>query len=150
MNATVTCQLDRHGCPISPTTGEVRGPLPQLLRAWTRAAQVWCPDPAAEGVVEATRQEINLAANCTFPHLVSAEGDTLRWDGCFTPGRWVTLQIEGDRATLRWDSGTGRGSTWIGLALDEAGLARFRRQDIARLAGLISPDWHGRLAARAV
>lgn len=52
-----------------------------------------------------------------LPHV---EGSWL-WMGQFTPGRWVrwTPGPTGAPGLLEWDTGTGRPSGWIGLAIQD-------------------------------
>ena len=136
--------------PAAPAAGRFTATLGALLPVWADLAQVLGSDLAS---VLADIAHVNEGQDQgDYEHNVLArymEGElvSLEWNGVFTPRRCVELEIHAGTATLRWSSGTGRPSTYIGRALARHGLARIPRGPVPR--GL-SPETRGRLAALAI
>jgi hypothetical protein len=80
---------------------------------------------------------------------IRAEGPVLSWHGTFTPGRRVEVELRGSKSSLRWDTGTGKPSWFLGRALAHAGLARIDASELGKASGC-SPEVQGRLAAAVV
>jgi hypothetical protein len=116
------------GQPVSTPKGRVTGSHTVLTDAFLRMAAHSTLKPG-EDPATALIDLATYASNDPFDHYVRVteqdSGELIaRWDGVFTPGRTVTLQLLPDgKATLDWDTGTGRPSTHIGRAL---ALARAR------------------------
>ena len=108
---------------VAPARGTIKGDFGHLAQMWAQAAQVWL---TPEEIEELTPSQLALAVRETldeavFEHrLVADPEETFRWDGVFTRGRWVELTKTGGGWTLRWETGTGRPSGYIGRCLVEA------------------------------
>lgn len=134
--------------PAAPPEGMIRVPLRQALRVLVEAASLseGLTSRDASGRYTIDPGRLSVAAVRTaiavemreerFTRYLVAENDPdvgprFGWHGVFTSGRsvYVTLDplLADGRATLQWDSGTGRPSRWIGRALDRAGLRHLCR-----------------------
>lgn len=134
--------------PTAPAKGLIRVPLRQALRVLAEAGQLsegltsrdasgrYTIDPGRLSVAAVrTAIAVEMREERFTRYLVAEDdpdlGPRLGWHGAFTAGRsvYVTLDplLADGRATLQWDSGTGRPSRWIGRALDQAGLGHLCR-----------------------
>lgn len=139
---------------FAPSTGQIIVSRAVGAHALAMAAGLgWPSDPTDEEASRLMWSELlrlSVAADEFDPRVVPVGDHGLRWEGAFTPGRWVEVTLNG-RAVLSWDTGTGRPSWWVGRMLSQMGLARVPRAEVQRAARAgLSPEEHGRLTALAV
>lgn len=134
--------------------GQVEGGLHQCVTTFLRAA-AFSRIHEGETPLDVVRDTVANAETDRFGHRVSLaehpDGTwTARWDGIFTPGRWVQVDVHGDKAVLTWDTGTGEPSGHIGSSLEDSTLARFSAADLDKESENFTPEGVEQLAQWAI
>lgn len=105
----------RHRALMAPAVGAIRVSPDAAAKLWESVAQA----PFCGADLSAYIAESNQGG---FEHNVAMGGGARFWLGAFTPGRWLAVYPSGRGFTVQWNTGTGRPSTWIGSALQRAGV----------------------------
>ncbi len=173
MSTYATCQIQSHdsvralaGHLLARSRGSIRCTTQQALVVLCEAASIgglevqrdgggydWpelTADAVAAALTDRSAYESDLSGHVDVDRDESGAITCLRWRSTFTAGRTVEARPGG--AELRWSTGTGLPSRYIGQALERAGLATVARSEVARFARLggVSPTLHGQLAGIAV